>query len=115
MKNKDPKHLGIPNINFSLTKKKDEREKKFLKQRLERGFDDSETWSLDCTIASFLIPRLERLMEISDSDKEIRDSILKSMKLIVRNHGDRDWTEKEEKIVFKGIRNLSKYFLKLWW
>ena len=35
------------------------------KQRLERGFDDSETWSLRDTIANFIIPRLERYEEIA--------------------------------------------------
>lgn len=56
---KDPKYLGIPNIQFSLTDKTDEREEKFSQQRIERGFDDSETWSLDCTITKFILPRLK--------------------------------------------------------
>lgn len=56
---KDPKYLGIPNIQFSLTDKDDKREKNFSKQRIERGFDDSETWSLDSTITSFILPRLK--------------------------------------------------------
>ncbi len=54
----DPKYAGIPNINFSLTDKDDKRENKYSKQRIERGFDDSELWSLDCTIANFILPRL---------------------------------------------------------
>ena len=54
----DPKYLGIPNICFSLTDKDDKREEKFIKQRLQRGFDDTETWSLRDTIADFVVPRL---------------------------------------------------------
>lgn len=40
---------GIKNVNFSLISKDDNRFEAYKKQRLERGFDDSEMWSLDCT------------------------------------------------------------------
>jgi len=84
MKNKkDPKYLGIPNICFSLTDKNDVREKKFKKQRLKRGFDDSETWSLRDTIAKFIIPRLKRFkkkyIENIEYDKEFIKKIDKSI------------------------------------
>ena len=58
-KRKDPKYLGIPNINFSLSKSSDKREGKYMNQRKLRGFDDTELWSLDCTICSFIAPRLK--------------------------------------------------------
>jgi len=61
----DFKYMQIPNICFSLTDVDDKREMEFKKQRLERGFDDSETWSLRDTIANFIIPRLERYEEIA--------------------------------------------------
>jgi hypothetical protein len=71
----DIKDLNIPNVCFSLTEKYDERQGKFRKKRLERGFDDSETWSLDYTVASFIIPRLERYQELANEklgeDKEL--------------------------------------------
>jgi len=35
----------------------------WFKQRHTRGFDDRELWSLDLTIAKFLVPRLEAFME----------------------------------------------------
>jgi len=56
----DVKYLGIPNICFSLTDKDDKREIDFIKQRIERGFDDSETWSLRDSMALFILPRLKR-------------------------------------------------------
>lgn len=65
--NKDPKYIGIPNINFSLTESDDYREEKFAEQRISRGFDDSETWSLDVTIAKFVLPRLITFKEIHSS------------------------------------------------
>ena len=89
----DIKYLNIPNICFSLTEKDDEREEKFIKQRIERGFDDSETWGLDHTIASFI----------------------EAMKLIERDGGIHDWDKKEEETVMKGLALFPKVFLKLWW
>ena len=47
-----------------MTEKTDERESEFIKQRLKRGFDDSETWSLCNTIVDFIVSRLERFQEI---------------------------------------------------
>jgi len=37
----------------------------FWGQRLQRGFDDSITWSLDATVSEFLLPRLRRFKEIN--------------------------------------------------
>jgi len=35
-----------------------------LLQRLTRGWDDSDTWSLDVSVAKFLLPRLKRYREL---------------------------------------------------
>lgn len=93
----DIKHLNIPNVCFSLTDKDDKREEKFKQQRIDQGFDDSETWSLDHTIASFIIPRLERYQELAneslDRDKEQVedvDTLLEAMKLIEGDGGIQD-------------------------
>jgi len=43
----------------------DKRLSRYRKQRDERGFDDTETWSLDTTIASFIAPRMKRYLEVS--------------------------------------------------
>lgn len=62
----DPLECNVPNIYFGHVKEhNDSRYKKYKKQRLERGFDDSETWNLDNTFVDFIIPRLERYLEIS--------------------------------------------------
>ena len=52
-------------MNFSLISQDHPKWDKFTKQRLERGFDDSETWNLDLTIAKFVLPRLESFKEYS--------------------------------------------------
>lgn len=61
MNNIDPR--GIKNVNFSLGEETDEREPEWKAQRLTRGFDDTEMWSLDCTIAAFIAPRLKVFKE----------------------------------------------------
>ena len=122
-KNKiDIKYIGVPNICFSLTSKDDKREVKLRKQRLKRGFDDSETWSLRDTIANFVIPRLERYEEIAKDfikrDPALVEDIncfLKAMKLIARDEGSCIWTKEEEKAVNKGLNVFPKVFMTLWW
>jgi hypothetical protein len=114
----DPKSLGIPNICFSLVGKSDKREKEFLKQRLERGFDDSETWCLASTIAKFILPRIKRFQELHDefvTDKADVDIIIQALELIIRDNGSWLFTEAEEKTVKKGLKKLSNNFLSLWW
>ncbi len=37
----------------------------FLYQRLTRGWDDSETWSLEHSLAKHILPRLRRFREIT--------------------------------------------------
>lgn len=120
----DPKYLGIPNICFSLTDEKDSREGGFAKQRKERGFDNSETWSLFDTIVRFSLPRLKVFAEsaswthpygLGDKRwKKILDDIIIAFELIIRNDGSCIWNKKEEKQVEKGLDLFREYFFNLW-
>lgn len=119
---KDFKYSGIPNICFSLTEPDDDREVEFSKQRLSRGFDDSETWSLRDTIAQFIIPRLERYIEITGDvlirdDKLISDinEFLVSMELVVKDGDGETLTDSERKQMLEGLKKFDKIFLSLWW
>ena len=118
----DYKHLGIPNICFSLTDKDDKREVDFKKQRLERGFGDSETWSLRDTMANFIIPRLKRYQEIANDflkrDEELVNDIdcfLKAMELAARDNGSCIFTKEEKKQLSEGLDKFPKIFMSLWW
>ena len=118
--NVDIKYSGIPNISFSLTDKDDDREKDFIKQRIENGFDESETWSLRDTIANFIIPRLELYIKITPSKIEVEDmneikSFLTAMKLVARDEGALILTDEEKEILDNGLQNFHKIFLGLWW
>ena len=61
--------LGIPNVNFSVldgfmdSEEDTARLSEFKKQRIERGFDDTECWNLYRTIAAFVLPRLKVFKE----------------------------------------------------
>lgn len=118
----DIKYIGVPNVCFSLTDKNDKREADYSIQRIERGFDDSETWSLRDTIANFIIPRLERYEEIANDflkrDPELTEDIdyfLKAMKLIARDNGACFFNKEEENIVERGLEAFPKVFMSLWW
>lgn len=126
MKNKkDIKYLGIPNVCFSLTDKKDEkREPKFSEQRKEVGFDDTETWSLTDTISRFIIPRLKRFKVVNngvphgqteESWDMILDKMILSFELTCRDSGSRDYTDEERIQLNEGLDLFRKYFFELWW
>jgi len=117
----DIKYLGIPNICFSLTDKDDKRERKYSKQRMERGFDDSETWSLYNSISKFTLPRLMEFKKLKcgypacfNKPKEwdiILDKMIKAFELI--NKDDSDTID--DKLVDEGLKLFAKWFFALWW
>lgn len=94
-------------------KEDDERLKEYREQRNERGFDDSETWSLDCTIIEFILPRLKRLLEIDRSLKlnapEYFSDLEKQIE-IFENYKNGKININDYNISF-----LFKHFKSLWW
>jgi len=121
IKNIDPKYLGIPNICFSLTEKEDKREKKYSKQRISRGFDDSETWSLEYTITKFILPRLKRYRVIIDGFianengfYEDIDKSIRAFELVIKD--EKSFMTEEEEVEYKeGIKCFGRIFRGLWW
>ena len=117
----DPKNIGVPNICFSLTDRNDDREKKFSKQRIRRGFDDSETWCLASTIAKFIIPRLGRFIEIEKSihddggETEDYEKMLKAFELILKDDASWNFTEEDQKELSEGLELFGLNYLSLWW
>ena len=116
---------GIKNVNFSLIKEGDPRFEDFKKQRLERGFDSSELWSLDCTIASFIAPRLKAFRENSGDSpmgksrtewEKILDEMIEGFE-IYPNHFN--WSSEESNQnwskVYKALEYFHKYFFNLWY
>lgn len=118
---RDP--FGIPNVCFTIIDKDDNRWDEYEKQRLERGFDDSETWNLDATISRFIYPRL--LAFIEDTKRlqchpghiEFNEwlDILKKMadgfELLSQ---DSERTDDEEKIIETALDLFREHFHNLW-
>lgn len=128
---------GIPNVCFSLMKIDDEHWDEAKKTRIERGFDDSECWNLDSTIAKFILPRLKVFKEHTfgyppeltfEEWQQILDDMILAFEYMVDEH---DAVEREmkrkgvsvytsglnevEKIISKGFDLFHKYFHSLWW
>jgi len=107
---------------LSLSKtvpKDDERQKKWKKQRKERGFDDTELWSLDCTIISFVLPRLKVFRQklyshpaylTMDAWKDILGKIIEGFELYNLGFPDDEEAFKIE----EALDLFRKYFHHLW-
>lgn len=107
----------------------------FFWQRKTRGWDDSDTWSLDMTIAAFVLPRLERFKEIhngvpgrltyspdgSNIDIKISsknwDNILDKMIAAFKLISEDIWAQDEDrrKITEEGLDLFREYYGNLWW
>lgn len=115
---------GIENVNFSLIDRDDYRWEEFKKQRLEQGFDESETWGLDMTIARFIYPRLKCFYNegeifshpyglTSEEWINIVGKMVQAFELIVTTDPVK-WTEEQNNIVDEGLDLFRKYFFDLW-
>lgn len=130
MKNeKDIALLGVPNICFSRVEIETEhynkkKRKKYKKQRIKRGFDDTELWNLDNTMARFIYPRLKvfkknlhghphNMKDITEWEKII-DKMLFSFKMIIDDPDELITNEKLNRKVDKGLKLFGKYFRTLW-
>lgn len=77
-------------------KRSDPRRTKYREQRKNRGFDDTELWSLDTTIILFTLPRLKVFRDYTKSTPP-------------------DFTpEQWEQTIDKMIRGMEKYIVDTW-
>ena len=118
---RDP--YGIPNVCFSIIDENDTKWDIFEKQRLKRGFDDSEVWNFDATIARFIYPRLLVFIDdvISNQCHPVEltfdewVNILKEMtegfKLMSQ---DNEKSDDEDRIIERALDLFRKHFHSLW-
>lgn len=121
---KDPKYLGIPNISFSLVAPDDDRDEAFAKQRMERGFDSSELWSLKDTITDFILPRLKAFADepcgypgCFDNEKDwvkILNQMIKAFEITKKDTDEGYVTDEEWEVWEDGMSLFHEYFLHLW-
>jgi hypothetical protein len=124
---------GLKNINFSVAEEiygKDPTSlEKYKQQRFENGFDDTETWHIDRTLALFIIPRLKRFIEVNNGipNGETVESYNEKLNFIIsafenyystdRYYQSTDIAERERLTddVRKAVGLLSNLWFELWW
>jgi hypothetical protein len=89
----------------------DSRQTEWAEQRATRGFDNTELWNLDITIAKFILPRLIAYKEVSThtDDKGI-DKMIVAFEAIV--NGDCFNSMPEE--VEEGLKVFHENYFRLW-
>lgn len=100
----------------SKLRKHDPRRELFRQQRKERGFDNSELWSLNTTIYAFALPRLKAFKEYTksypvalnsmDEWQAILDKMITGLALYIED----TWSEEAK----EGTELFHKYFEYLW-
>jgi len=97
---------------------------KFWWQRVTRGWDDSETWNLDRSLAKLILPRLKRYKEISiafPADltevqwNEYLDKMIFSFEFSASKHGDYSGSDDEYEKYQEGLDLFAEYYTMLWW
>ena len=113
-------------FNRLINKFPNKRTFKFLKQRMTRGFDDSETWSLDHSLAKTILPRLKRFQIVRgghpiDLTEEKWNWIIDEMIFGFEFYAEgKQWDygpnqEKESERAGKALEMFGKYYGNLWW
>ncbi len=99
------------------------------KQRFEYGFDDTETWHLDRTMALFIIPRLKRFIEVNNgiAKSQTEESDYEKLRFIIQafenyyatdkyfNSVDIEERKKLTDDVKQAVEYLSKLWFEMWW
>ena len=124
---------GLKNINFSVSDEIYEKDlvkkEQYRQQRFEKGFDDTETWHMDRTMALFIIPRLKRFMEVNNGIPigETEESYDEKLRFIIQafenyyatdqyyNSVDIEERKKLTDDVRLAVEYLSKLWFELWW
>jgi hypothetical protein len=127
------KQEAINNINFSVADEVYEKDittrEMYKQQRFENGFDDTETWHMDRTIALFIIPRLKKFIEINNGIPigETVESYNEKLRFIIsafenyyatnKYYESVDDNERKQltEDVKLAVEYLSKLWFELWW
>ena len=123
----------LNNINFSVADEVYEKDlatrEMYKQQRFEQGFDDTETWHMDRTIALFIIPRLKKFIELNNGipTGETVESYNEKLNFIIsafenyyatnKYYESVDDVERKQLTddVKQAVEYLSKLWFELWW
>ena len=105
------------------------REIKYAYQRMIRGFDDSELWSLDTALARHILPRLRAFKagtcghpsDLTEQEwDEILDKMINAFDFIANqmwdypNESVEEHFERERQ-AYEDVKLFGKWFGALWW
>ena len=100
-----------------------ERIAKYDVQLATRGFDDSDWWGLDMTIAKFTLPRLQAFKEgamsfpssmTSEEWNEILAKMITSFEIILDSERWPAPSKEDAQLVQEGCEMFGKHFTNLW-
>ena len=127
------KREAIKNINFSVADEVYEKDlatrEMYKQQRFENGFDDTETWHMDRTIALFIIPRLKKFIQVNNGipNGETIESYNQKLNFIIsafenyyatnKYYESVDDNERKQLTddVKLAVEYLSKLWFEMWW
>ena len=97
--------------------------KHFVQRRI-RGFDDSELWSLDHSLAKLILPRLKRFRKGSHGYPgcfnsweewcDVLDEMIVAIEYVASENYWNMNVEMDEK-VSKGLKLFAEHYESLWW
>lgn len=111
-------------MNWNSLRRRVKRSVRFFFQRLLRGWDDSETWSLDYSLAKIIAPRLKRFKEVTcghpadSTEKQWNEDLDKMIAAFEFLGSEERWSNTDKNKwneVQEGIDLFSKHFINLWW
>lgn len=107
---------------------------RFFLQRKIRGWDDSDTWSMNITLSKLIVPRLKRFKELksgvpcfehidpngnyAEAEKywdECIDKMILAFELIADDDSTAWYSAESTEKINEGLDLFRKYFSNLWW
>lgn len=96
---------------------------RFWWQRMTRGWDDSDTWSLDFTVSALILPRLRRFKETTiahpddTTEQEWDKQLDKMIAAFEFGASEERWAAPHDEYAKhqEGLDLFAKYFWALWW
>lgn len=105
----------VKNVNFSVEEKQmGDNIEVYRKQRIERGFDDTEVWNLCDNILAFTLPRLKvlRTIVVAHPYDLTHEQWLETLDKMIK--GIEDALDEDNTTTNEGIKLFFKYFFYLW-
>lgn len=92
----------------------DDRQALWAEQRTTVGFDNTELWNLDVTIARFILPRLEAFRNTGKESEEFVKEIDKMIIAFQAIVSDDGMFKVDDAAIIEGIKSFHDNYFSLW-